>query len=160
MDMKYAKLMLACSYILIAVFSTLSLSGCVSGYYREGNRGYVRGDNREDRHYYRDGSWYRRGPSGYDIVVSALVAGAFIESLPPRHTTIVIEGAPYYHDDRYYYKRRPQGGYVVVTEPVKVQHESKSNKHSKDNKDNKNNKDKRGEKGDDRNDEENRGEHR
>jgi hypothetical protein len=146
--MKNARLMLTGFYIFITVFSCLSLSGCVESYYRGGNRGYIRGDNREDRHYYRDGSWYRRGPSGYDIVVSTLVIGALIDYLPPRHTTVVIEGAPYYRDDRYYYKRRPQGGYVVVPEPVKVHPQSQSNY------------DKRGERGDDRQDERNRGEHR
>ncbi len=142
--MRNARRMLAGCYILIPVFLFLSLSGCVEGYHR----GYSRGYSREDRHYYRDGSWYRRGPSGYDIVVSALVIGALIDSLPPRHTTVVVEGAPYYHDDRYYYRKRSEGGYVVVPEPVKVQPRSQ------------NNYDKRGERGDDRQDEGNRGEHR
>jgi hypothetical protein len=159
--MKNAKLFWAGFYILISVVSLLSLSGCVDGSYRGGNRGYIRGDNRgdsgEDRHYYRDGRWYKRGPSGYDIEVSVMVTGAVIESLPPRRTRVVVEGAPYYRDDRYYYQRRPQGGYVIVPEPVKVQRESQGNKYKKDKKEKR---DKRGEKGEDRNDDGNRGEHR
>ena len=92
-----------------------------SGGDKGGNRGYSRGDNRGDRHYYRDGRWYRRGWFGWEFVVSALAIGAFIESLPPRHTTVVVEGAQYYHDDGYYYRQSPQGGYVVVPAPVIVQ---------------------------------------
>ena len=92
---------------------------------RGGNRGSSRGDSRGyDRgrsHYYRDGRWYERGWFGFSFVVSALAIGAFIDSLPPRHTTVVVEGTPYYHDDSYYYRQLPQGGYVVVPEPVIVQ---------------------------------------
>ena len=125
--MKNARRMLAGFYILISVFSFFSLSGCEGGYYRGGNRGYSGGDIRGDRHYYRDGRWYRRGPSGVDIVVSALVIGAFIESLPPRHTTVVVENTQYYHDDNYYYRHRSEGGYVVVQAPVKVKPQSQRN---------------------------------
>jgi hypothetical protein len=90
---------------------------------------FARGDNRErgvgyDRgrsHYYRDGRWYERGWFGLGFVVSALAIGALIESLPPRHTTVVVEGTPYYHDDMYYYRQSPQGGYVVVPQPQIVQ---------------------------------------
>ena len=146
--MKYARRMLAGFYILISVFSFISLSGCLRGDYRGGNRGYIRGDNRGERHYYRDGRWYRRSLSGLDIVVSALVIGALIEALPPSHTTVEVEGTPYYHDDRYYYRQRPEGGYVVVPEPVKVQPRSKSNN------------DERQERGGNRNNEGNRGEDR
>ena len=95
---------------------------------RGGNRGYVRvdnrGHNRGDRHYYRDGRWYRTGWFGFGIVVSALAIGALIDALPPRHTTVVVEGTPYYYDDRYYYRQAPQGGYVVVPAPVIVQPQS------------------------------------
>jgi hypothetical protein len=126
--MKNARRVLAGFYILFTVFSFLSLSGCYEGYYREGNRGYIRGNNREDIHYYRDGNWYRRDPSGLEIIVSALAIGALIESLPQRHTTVIVTGGPYYRDNRYYYKRRPQGDYVVVPEPVKAQPRSNSNR--------------------------------
>ena len=88
---------------------------------RGGDNGYSRADNRGERHYYRDGKWYRSGWFGFGIVVSTLSIGAFIDSLPPRHTTVVVEGTPYYHDDRYYYREIPQGGYVVVPAPVMVQ---------------------------------------
>ncbi len=119
--MKNARRMLAGFCILISGFSFFSLSGCEGGYYRGGNRGYVREDNRGDRHYYRDGRWYRRSSSGTDIIVSSLVIGAFIDSLPPSHTIVEAEGTSYYHDDRYYYKQRPEGGYVVVPAPVIIQ---------------------------------------
>jgi hypothetical protein len=126
--MKYARGMLTGFYVLISVFSFISLGGCEVGYYRGGNRGYIREDNRGYRHYYRDGRWYRRDPSGVDIVVSALVIGAFTESLPPRHTIVEVEGNQYYHDNRYYYRQRPEGGYEVVSKPAKkVQPRSKSN---------------------------------
>ena len=143
--MKYANRTLVGFYILISVFSFFSLGGCVLGDYREGNRGYSRGDNRGERHYYRDGRWYRRDVSGLEFVVSALAIGAFIESLPPSHTTVIVEGSPYYHDDRYYYRQSPHGGYVVVPEPV-IQHQSESNR------------DERGKKDDNRHNEGNRGE--
>ena len=56
---------------------------------RKSDRGNDRRDDREhsggDRHYYRDGRLYKRGWFGFDIAVSALVIGAFIDSLPPRH---------------------------------------------------------------------------
>ena len=113
--MKYVGRMLAGFYILISVFTILSLGGC------------VRGDYRGDRHYYRDGSWYRHDSLGASIVVSALAIGALIDSLPPIHTTVVVEGNPYYHDDRYYYRRSSQGGYVVVPTPVMVKPQSQSN---------------------------------
>ena len=80
-----------------------------------------RRDSREERHYYRDGRWYKHDLRGNEIVVSVLGIGVFVESLPPRHTTIVVQGAPYYHDDRYYYRQAPNGGYVVVSPPVIIQ---------------------------------------
>ena len=144
--MKYARRMLTGFCILISVFSFISLGGCLRGDYRGGYRGgYSRGDDRGERHYYRDGRWYRRDVSGLEFIVSALAIGAFIESLPPSHTTVIIEGSPYYHDDRYYYRESPKGGYVVVPAPV-VQHQSESNR------------DERGKKGDNRHNEGNRGE--
>ena len=53
-----------------------------------------------------------------------LFRSALIEALPPRHTTIIVEGTPYYHDDRYYYRQLPEGGYVVVPALVIVQPQS------------------------------------
>jgi hypothetical protein len=138
--------MLTGFYILIAVFYFISLSGCVVGGYRGGNRGYIEGYNHGDRHYYRDGRWYRHDSRGNEISVDVLVTGALIESLPPQHTTVVIQGASYYHDDRYYYRQAPNGGYTVVSPPVIVNPQSKSNN------------DKRGEKGSNLYNEDNRGE--
>ena len=59
------------------------------------------------RHYYRDGRWYRHGWLGFDIAVSALTVGALIDSLPPRYTTVVVEGAPYYCYGYTYYRPYP-----------------------------------------------------
>ena len=81
-----------------------------------GESGHERGD--ENRHYYRNGSWYRHGWFGFDIAVSALAIGALIDSLPPRYNTVVIAGTPYYYSDNYYYQPYPYGGYVVVPPPV------------------------------------------
>ena len=87
------------------------------GYSRSDNRGY----NRGDRHYYRDGRWYRRGWFGFEFVVSVLAIGALIDALPPRHTTVVVQSTPYYYGDNHYYRQAPNGGYVVVSPPVLVQ---------------------------------------
>jgi hypothetical protein len=73
------------------------------------------------KHYYRDGSWYRHGWLGFDIAVSALAIGALIDSLPPRHTTVIVERTPYYYFDNYYYRPSPYGGYVVVAPPMLAQ---------------------------------------
>ena len=74
-----------------------------------------------DRHYYRDGRWYRHGWLGFDIAVSALVVGALIDALPPRHATIMAGGVPYYYYDNYYYRPYVYGGYIVVPPPMLVQ---------------------------------------
>ncbi len=91
------------------------------------NNGDNRGYNKEERHYYRNGRWYKHDSRGHEITVTDLFIGALIESLPPRHTTVVIQGAPYYHDDRYYYRQAPNGGYVVVSQPVIIQPRFQSN---------------------------------
>jgi hypothetical protein len=97
---------------------------CPAAFARGDDRGDNRGHNRGDRHYYRDDRWYRHGWLGFGFAVSALTIGALIDFLPPRYTTVVVEGIPYYHDDRYYYRQLPEGGYVVVPEPVIVQSQS------------------------------------
>lgn len=112
--MQNARRNLAGLSILILVLSFFSLTGCEFGYYRAGG-----GEYRTERHYYRRGNWYRRGASGPAVIVGELSLGAYIEALPPRHTTIVIERTPYYYDNRYYYQRRSGGGYVVVQAPEK-----------------------------------------
>ena len=115
--MKYTSRILVGFYVLILAFSSFSLSGCVWGGGREYNSADNREYNRVDRNYYRNGRWYRRNSFGFSVAVSALAIGALIESLPPRYTTVVVEGAPYYHDDRYYYQQDSRGGYVVVQPP-------------------------------------------
>ena len=85
-------------------------------------RGHGGGGGRDggDRHYYRDGRWYKHGWLGFDIAVSALTIGALIDSLPPRYETVVVGGVPYYCYDNSYYRPYPYGGYVVVQPPVVV----------------------------------------
>lgn len=87
------------------------------GYSREDHRGEGRGS----RYYYRDGRWYRPGLFGFGVAVAALTIGALIDVLPPRHTTVIVDGTPYYYGDDHYYRQAPYGGYVVVAPPVLVQ---------------------------------------
>ena len=93
---------------------------------RRDNRGDNRGDNRrddqrdnrkEERHYYRDGRWYKHDSRGQEVSVADIVIGAIAESLPPQHTTVVIRETPYYYDNSHYYKQLPDGGFVVVAPP-------------------------------------------
>jgi len=118
--MKNTRQMMAGCYILVLVFSFLSLCGCGRGYYVRGNGGYIT----EDRHYYRDGGWYRRDSRGNEIAVADVGIGVFVESLPPQHTTVVVQGAQYYHDGKHYYRQAPKGGYTVVAPPVAAQSRS------------------------------------
>jgi hypothetical protein len=97
--------------------------------HRNNNRSDARGDNRGDRresvqrhdngsrYHYRDGRWYGRGWFGWEFAVAALAVGAMVESLPPRHTTIIVEDTHYYYDDRVYYRQLPDGAYIVVPAP-------------------------------------------
>lgn len=93
-------------------------------YKNEDRREYRRRYNKIHRHYYRDGRWYRPGWFGLSFAVSVLTNGTMIDELPPKHTTVIIQGIPYYHDDRYYYRTSPEGGYVVVQSPVIVKSEA------------------------------------
>jgi len=70
-----------------------------------------------DRHYYRDGHWYRHDERGREISVPDIVLGAVAEALPPRHTTVVVRNTTYYYDNVHYYRPAPNGGYVVVEAP-------------------------------------------
>jgi len=108
----------------------------------------LRVTDRGDRHYYRDGRWYRHDARGNETVVSVLAPGVLIEALPPQHTTVVIQGSSYYHDDSHYYQQSPRGGYVVVAPPVIVQPRSQSNYNNQ------------GERGDNSHNEGSRGQHR
>ena len=84
---------------------------------RRDNKGDNRRDSREERHYYRDGRWYKHDSRGNEISVADLVVGALVESLPPRHTTVVVQNTSYYYDDSRYYQRLPDGSFVVVQPP-------------------------------------------
>ena len=81
------------------------------------DRGDNRGDNGGDRHYYRDGRWYKHDSSGNEVAVRDIYVGARVESLPPQHTTIVIQGEPYHYDNSHYYKELPDRSFVVVQPP-------------------------------------------
>jgi len=86
-----------------------------------GRNGVGRNFGGGSKHYYRNGGWYRHGWFGFDIAVSALAMGAIIDSLPPRHTTVVVTGTPYYYSENYYYRPYQYGGYVVIPPPVLAQ---------------------------------------
>jgi len=117
------------------LFKRLGVAACLtsivilqstSAFARSGeDRSHIRGREAvvsgHERYHYSDGRFYRSGWFGFGIAVSALTIGALIESLPPRHTTVIVEGTPYYHDDIYYYRQVPEGGYVVVPQPVIIQ---------------------------------------
>ena len=67
-------------------------------------------------HYsYRGGHWYRNGWL-WGGLATGLVIGAIVASLPPRHETVYVSGAPYYYYDGIYYKPC-SSGYVVVPVP-------------------------------------------
>lgn len=87
---------------------------------RGGDRGDRRSYNRGDRYHYRDGRWYRTGWFGWEFAVAALTIGAFVEALPPQHTTVVVDNTTYYYDNNVYYRQLPDGAYVVVQQPVIV----------------------------------------
>ena len=108
----------------------------------------LRVTNSGDRHYYRDGRWYKHDSRGNEIAVSVLAPGVLIEALPPQHTTVVIQGSSYYHDSNYYYKQAPRGGYVVVAPPIIVEPRSQINDNG------------RGDRGDNSHNEGNRDQHR
>ena len=113
--------------ILLFSSGALAMEVINRGDNRGDNRGYSRGDNGGERHYYRDGRWYKHDSRGNEISVDVLGIGVRVESLPPQHTTIVVGGASYYHDDRYYYRQAPNGGYTVVSAPVIVQPQPQGN---------------------------------
>ena len=80
-----------------------------------GNHGSNYGNG--ERHYYRDGRWYRHDQQGHEVSVADIVIGAIAEALPPQHQTIVIQNTPYYYDNSHYYQRRPDNTYIVVEPP-------------------------------------------
>jgi len=84
---------------------------------RNNNKNDNRSDNRGERHYYRDGRWYKHDSAGHEIAVAALAIGALVESLPPQHTTVIVQNTPYYYDNTRYYQQLPDGSLVVVPPP-------------------------------------------
>ena len=114
-------------YLKVGLVVLLGVLLLCSGAFAMGDRygGPHRGDNRrddrrgsmEERHYYRDGKWYKRDQSGHEVTVADIVLGAIAESIPPRHETIVIQNTPYYYDNSHYYQRRPDNTYIVVAPP-------------------------------------------
>jgi hypothetical protein len=76
-----------------------------------------RSDNRGERHYYRDGKWYKHDSIGNEISVADIVIGAIAEALPPQHTIVVVQGNQYYYDNLHYYQQLPDGSYIVVEPP-------------------------------------------
>ena len=106
--------------IILFCSGAFAMGDTYGGRHRGDNRRDNRGDNRgsmEERHYYRDGRWYRHDPSGHDVTVADIVIGAIAESIPPQHQTIVIQNTPYYYDNSHYYQRRPDNTYIVVQPP-------------------------------------------
>ena len=89
--------------------------------HRHEERYHERRHHRRHRYFYRDGRWHRHSWFGFNFIVSALAVGAIVESLPPRHSVIIVRGVPYYYDDRYYYKELPDGDYEVVPSPLATQ---------------------------------------
>ena len=78
------------------------------------NGGY---NNGGERHYYRDGRWYKHDQRGNEVSVADIVVGAIAEALPPQHQTVIIQNTPYYYDNSHYYQRRPDNSYIVVEPP-------------------------------------------
>ena len=116
--MRYLRVSLV---ILLGALLLCSSAFAMGDRYGGRHRGDDRRDDRrgsmEERHYYRDGRWYRRDSSGHDVTVTDIVLGAIAESIPPRHETIVIQNTPYYYDNSHYYQRRPDNTYIVVAPP-------------------------------------------
>ena len=108
--------------LVLLLGSLLFCSGALAmgdsyGGHREGDRRDNRGYNGEERHYYRDGRWYKHDSRGHEVTVADIVLGAIAESIPPQHQTIVIQNTPYYYDNSHYYQRRPDNTYIVVEPP-------------------------------------------
>ena len=103
--------------ILLSCSGVFAMGDTYGGHDRRDNRGDYRGDNGE-RHYYRDGRWYKRDQGGHEVTVADIVLGAIAESIPPRTQTVVIQNTPYYYDNSHYYQRRPDNTYIVV-EPLR-----------------------------------------
>jgi len=92
------------------------------GDHRDDDRGEVKVNvehkgavDRHDRHYYRNGRWYKHGWFGFEIAVPVLPTGVYVDTLPPAYTPVVVQGTTYYYGDNTYFKPLPEGGYTVVS---------------------------------------------
>ena len=94
-----------------------SLLFCSGAFAMGDTYGGHREDNRGERHYYRDGRWYKHDARGNEVSVADIVVGAIAEALPPQHQTVIIQNTPYYYDNSHYYQRRPDNTYIVVAPP-------------------------------------------
>ena len=105
---------------LVLLLGSLLLCSCAfanGNDYGRSERRDNRGDNGGERHYYRDGRWYKHDNQGHEVSVADIVLGAIAESLPPQHQTVIIQNTPYYYDNSHYYQRRPDNAYIVVEPP-------------------------------------------
>ena len=98
--------------VISLVVGSMLLSSCAYAWGWGHDRGYAH----HDRYEYHDGHYWVGGA----IFAGALVAGAIIASLPPRHDIVYIGGARYYWDGQYYYQDTPSGYVVVQPTPTVV----------------------------------------
>ena len=105
--------------IMALVMTSLCPVAFASGndYGRSDRRDNRNNYNGGERHYYRDGRWYKRDQQGHEVSVADIVIGAIAEALPPQHKTIVVQNTQYYYDNSHYYQRRPDNTYIVVDPP-------------------------------------------
>jgi hypothetical protein len=103
--------------ILLFCSSAFAMQPLNSRDNRRDNNRENRRDSRVERHYYRDGRWYKHDQRGNEVSVADIVIGAIAEALPPQHQTVVIQNTPYYYDNSHYYQRRPDNTYIVVAPP-------------------------------------------
>jgi len=71
------------------------------------------------QHYYNNGRWYRHGWFGLGVAVPVLPSGVLIDSLPSSYTVVVVQGNTYYYGDNTYFRQLPEGGFAVVTIPLR-----------------------------------------
>ena len=114
------KLIVRLRVALVLLLGSLLLCSCafaMGNNYGGPNRGDNRNYNGGERHYYRDGRWYKHDNQGHEVSVADIVVGAIAEALPPQHQTVIIQNTPYYYDNSHYYQRRPDNTYIVVEPP-------------------------------------------
>lgn len=77
--------------------------------------------DRAGAHYWYDrGQWYRR--EGVEWIVVDAPLGAFVATLPPFYTTVMLDDVPYYYaNDTYYEWNAGQQEYRIVAPPPGVE---------------------------------------